>query len=251
MYLSPLFFNQTFYNMKKIFVLFFAITFSAVLFGQISVGFKAGMNMAGISGEGLDSFAVDRGNVIGLQGGAVLSFGFSDNFSLVTELLFLQKGYMESAKYEIAGISIDYKRTISFNSLELPILFRFSGGDDFKFYGNAGPYINYLLGGKIHVELNGGKAEDGKILFEKEPENYTGNDYYADDEVNRMDFGVYVGGGIAKKLGSGSLFLDVRYGIGFMDLNNTDKTFPNGAPKGYKAFTNKNLGVTIGYMIEF
>lgn len=235
--------------MKKIFVLAIMLMAGSMAFGQMSAGFKLGINSAGTNGAAGDSSLVggDYNNILGLQGGAVLEFGFTDNLSLVTEFLYLQRGFGQKLDTEILGIKISVDNSMVLNTIEVPFLLRYTGGEGFKYYGNVGPYVNFLLGGTNTVDFNGNKSE-GKIIFEKEPENYNGEDLYVDDTMNRLDFGVYFGGGVGMEVGNGLVFLDLRYGIGFNDLNSLDDA---AKPSSYKKFTNKNIGVSVGYMINF
>ena len=121
-----------------------------------------------------------------------------------------------------------------------------------KFYGNVGPYLGYALGGKAKSEatINGEtESADAKIKFGMEPENYTGDDLYLDDQFNRLDLGLYLGAGIQKNMGPGALIVDARFGFSLTDSNNTDEIYPNGKPDDYDPNKFNNFTISVGYMI--
>lgn len=67
---------------------------------------------------------------------------------------------------------------------------------------------------------------------------------YTDDSFNRLELGLYFGGGLQKELGVGSIVLDARFGLGLTDLNNEENK-----PDDYEPIKFNNYTVSIGYMI--
>jgi len=257
--------------MKKLLLLIIAVMAINYLSAQTYFGPRLGVNFATMSGQYSKDYETDHGNITGFVIGGVVDHHFSDMISLQGELLFAQKGWKEDMTVSGTENGVSYSGESTekyvFNTLEIPILVKATFGDDFKFYGNLGPYFNYKMGGKYEYEakytvsgygetISDSEDGDGKIIFDKEPEDYNGDDYYMDPkEENRIDFGLYFGGGVAKQLGPGILTLDLRYGLGFSDFykdaafeDDYSKSSDSGRPDGYEAFKNRNFSVTIAYM---
>lgn len=260
--------------MKKI-ILIIAILAVNTLFAQTYFGPRLGVNIATMSGQISENSTADRKNITGLVIGGVIDHHFSDMLSLQAEILFAQNGMKEEDKYNESGsgysLSSENENIMIFNTLEIPLLLKATFGNDFKFYGDLGPYFNYKMGGKYESEYeyttsgwgetNTEKGNDnGKIIFKEEPSDYDGDDLYLDPKYyNRIDFGLYFGGGIAKQLGPGILTLDLRFGLGFNDffkdeffnhIYDYSKSISSegSKPDGYKAYKNRNLSITVAYM---
>jgi hypothetical protein len=221
---------------------------------QASFGLKAGFNSNKITNIDVgDDEDVDLKRGGGLIIGAISQFGITNNLSFVGELNLIQKSTKFEGSFDFFGEEASFEDKTTFNYLEVPLMIRYSAGSSIKFYGNAGPYVAYAMGGKVKSEFSLGgetESEEGKIKFGKEPDNYMGEDAYLEDTYNRLELGVYLGAGIQTDLGPGSLILDARYGIGLSDLNNTDEVYPNGKPDDYEANKYNNIAVSIGYMIN-
>ncbi|KAA3660814.1 MAG: PorT family protein, partial [Calditrichaeota bacterium] len=88
--------------------------------------------------------------------------------------------------------------------IEVPVLLKFLfGQNDVKPYAMVGPSIGYLLSSKMEYDLGifGSGEEDIK------------------DETKSIDFGVGFGGGVTMPMGKNSIFVEARYAIGFVNLN--------------------------------
>ena len=104
--------------------------------------------------------------------------------------------------------------------------------------------------------LNTTTTTSGKIIFDKQPDNYTGDDEYLDPEkFSVFDYGFYFGGGVSTKLGPGYLGIDIRYGLGMVDFHRDayfdtkiGNTTTHYVPDGYEAFKNRNLSIALTYM---
>ncbi len=238
--------------MKKVTIVVIALLMANLGFSQTSIGLKAGFTSSGLSNLEDSEFAeYKRGT--GILVGLIGEFGVNENLSVVAELNLQQKGYKTNTEFEFLGIKTESEAKLIFNGIEVPVLLRFTTGENFKFYGNVGPYLGYAMGGKIKSEVSfAGETEsgEGKIKFGDEPGNYMGDDLYFDDSFNRLDLGVYVGAGIQKDLGSGALIVDARFGLSLTDSNNTDEIYPNGKPDGYDPNKFNNFTISVGYMIS-
>lgn len=149
----------------------------------------------------------------GLAIGVAFGIPLSDALSVQPELLFIQKGYREAGGGSTANFGLNY--------LEVPLLLRYRIGeaDELHFFGYAGPYVGFGLGGNLKAK-SGSISFDGKLKFGEEPDNYNGNDFYlgGSDDVNRLDLGLNIGAGVGLPVGPGAVTLEARYGAGFMNL---------------------------------
>ncbi|MFK7770929.1 MAG: porin family protein [Saprospiraceae bacterium] len=232
--------------MKKVIIVVIALLMANLGFSQTSIGLKAGFTSSGISNLEDSEFAEYKrgtGILIGLIG----EFGVNENLSVVAELNLQQKGNKSTSEFDFFGISTNSEVKSTFNFIEVPVLLRFTTGEDLRFYGNVGPYLAYAVGGKVKSEITvAGETEsgDGKIMFGDEPENYMGDDFYVDDTFNRLDLGVYVGAGVQAPMGPGALIVDARFGLSLTDSNNLENE-----PDGYEPNKFNNFTISVGYMI--
>jgi hypothetical protein len=101
---------------------------------QISVGLKAGLNVANLSIE--DSQG--QKPLMGLAAGGLVNYALNDEFSIQPELLFSQEGTQWKDE--------DYEQKNRLNYFNIPILvqYRHSSG----FFAHTGPQIGLLLSAK-------------------------------------------------------------------------------------------------------
>ena len=166
----------------------------------LSVGFKAGGNLANIGGdaEGTDM-------TFGIAVGAFGQYPINDMFAVVAELNFEQKGYKESL--DIFGVKFDIDTKL--NYLTIPLMGRLLFGDNIKLYVNAGPYFGISAG--------------GKIIADGESDSIEG--------IASLDIGVIGGGGVIIPVSdSFSLMVDLRYAQGFTTIfKDSDANVTNSA----------------------
>ena len=160
-------------------------------------------------------------NTLGTNVAIPIEVKFGNLLAIQPELAFNQRGYR--LKTEALGITTKYKTTI--NYLELPILVKAGfGGEAYRVNFFGGPSVGFLTAGKIRTKV-GDVASTNKIDF-------------SSSSLNRFDFGAVFGTELHKKLGNGSVFLDVRYLLGLADFNSNEST----------TFHNRGLGVAVGFM---
>lgn len=141
-------------------------------------------------------------NYQGLQAGFSYQVGIRSAFSLVPEIYFARKGGILKDKNPLAA----GKSTVKLYSIEMPLLARVHCD---KLYLNAGPYIGYMLSGRIKTE--GSSTVPGKstrLSF-----GNSGNDF------RRWDFGVLAGAGYNFTTRRKIATLDVRYGYGLINIS--------------------------------
>jgi len=172
-------------------------------------GVKGGVNFATLSVEDGDSAFDSR---IGAVIGGFVTWQAFSWLELQPEVLFTSKG----AKVEESGISsnliVDY--------LEVPILARYSRplSDNWRVFVAGGPTVAVRLRARTTTEFSGGTEEID-----------------IDDDVEQMDFGVAVGGGVEV----GRWILDGRYTFGLSDV---DADTSDAA-----TFRNRVISVTAGF----
>ena len=176
-----------------------------------SLGVKAGVNFAtqrntgGDDGPGLQSR-------VGLVGGVFLTLPLFSSLELQPEGLFSSKG----TRVDLDGV----KASLVADYVEVPALVRFSrrGTGTFNYYVAGGPSVAFLLRAKSRTEF-AGATEEIDIT----------------DEVNGVDFGVAMGGGVE----IGSIVIDGRYTLGLQDIDK-DKS------DAIKT-TNRAISLTVGF----
>jgi len=193
---------------------------------QNGVGLRMGLNMGTVINEfqGEDHEGSKRLPSPGLNIGVFANFG-GDVISFSPGINFSTKGAT------VKNTDFDYTAKSSYNYIELPLLLRITLGDgDFNGYINAGIYAALMASGKIKVKGDN-SSETYKIDFDT-------------DHYRRFDMGALVGGGAQYKLGPGRLFLDARFGMGFIGLDSDPAD-------GDKALLNFTPTLAVGYMYAF
>ena len=121
-------------NMKKIFFTgILSILFVGISFAQTpKIGVTAGLNVSNLTTSGGGGSSDYKA---GFQAGVVADFGLTENFSIIPELLFSQRG----CKYK------DINESVTLNYLQLPInaAYKFDVGYGSKLFIFAGPYLGY------------------------------------------------------------------------------------------------------------
>jgi hypothetical protein len=168
------------------FALFVAMPAVSAAQGPVTIGVKAGLNIAKLKFE--DS--ADQDNVkslLGANGGLYLSKPVNDNVSVRVEGLFSQKG----AKSEDGSDDGKFKLTY----IDVPVLLDFSPAStsDARFHVFTGPQISFNTNAELE---SGGQSLDFK------------------DEVKSTDFGWVLGVGVTK----GRWGADARYGLGLSNI---------------------------------
>ncbi len=168
----------------------------------ITWGFKGGANIANLSvenGEELDE------SLTGMALGGFMTIPFSPMFAIQWEALYAQKG----DEGEEGGIELE----ASLDYVEIPVLFvaRFAPDASARPFIYAGPAVAFNVGAE--AEASGTDPDTGdEVSIEFE----------LDDQIQAIDFGVAVGGGIEFPIGANALGIEVRYTHGLMDANDSD-----------------------------
>ncbi|QKG79379.1 porin family protein [Tenuifilum thalassicum] len=188
--------------MKRILIFVLAITLgvtqtNAQLFkvfghdvGFVYVGPKVGMNLSKFSQWSYSNYTVK--NRLGYQLGVVGELGFTNRFSVQSEIVLISKG----AIGETAGIT----ETKRMPSIQIPILARytFSLLGLRKVYANGGVYSTTRVG-------------SGTVIYS---DGMSYNDYH----WTRFDWGFSFGCGAEYPTKDGIWGLDLRYDLGAVDV---------------------------------
>lgn len=193
-------------HLDEILVKKFLATLLAVLSGAsfsftapniIGKGIKLGVNFARIQGEDVSEVWTGK---TGFIIGGFLIYSIDELLAIQPEIQFSRKG----ARYEdiiegdpsISWVNLAY--------LEIPILAKFlmpgQGQAKFRPCLFTGPYLGLKLSGTTRTEWKG-KTQEERI-----------------EDLKGTDFGLIFGGGVDVALGTGRVFLDVRYSWGFSSI---------------------------------
>ena len=208
---------------KTLFILVVSLIFGSASFAQVKVGLTAGLNAANFvySEKDDDPFNTNR---YGFLGGLVFDFGLTKNFSIVPEILYMQKGAGVTIK-EDSKNSATSMTNLDYVQVPLNLTLKFNMGRSAKFLIFAGPYAGYAISAKSVTETK----IDG--VKEKETEDLdlgTGH-----DEMNPLDYGVNVGLGFE----FGKSFFKLQVNAGLSNLFNHDNY----------TLTNGGIALSLGY----
>jgi len=243
----------------KIFSLLVIVLLTTPNYGQVSIAPTMGLTYSSRTGWYNGNEASPEQNnkfILGFTGGVAVNIELSKMISLQTEFLWIQKGMITASMYPFF---IDFGQNfkggdlkIIYNFLEIPLLIKFSFGNDIKYFVETGPYVSYAINGKYKYEPYSyfdGTESSGKINFEEFTfENIQDGRPHDPKYFNQLDVGIYIGGGIGKKVGPGTLLIDLRYGFGFIDYYKIENF--RYVPEGYRPFYNRNFNLTFAYFIS-
>jgi opacity protein-like surface antigen len=187
--------------MKRFVVLFGVMALAAMVSNAEAAkgyaGVKGGVNMAELSGDGVDD--LDMRN--GFMGGGFYGFEFADGFDLRFEGLFVQKG--AEGEYVFPGDDHGHESKINLDYIEVPVLVvaNFGSGEKLGFNLFAGPTFGFNMTAEVE------DMDHGETL-----------DLPAED----FEFGAALGGGIEYMLSSFSIVLDARYSLGATNIVDAD-----------------------------
>ena len=185
--------------MKKIalivaILLVFALTVGAQdkVTGVMAKGIKAGLNIAGHSGDDTDEH---HKNLMGAAFGGFLQYNVAEQFAIQPEVLYMMKG----AEWEDGDDTWKGK----YNYLEVPILFKFLIPTQGSVQPNifVGPSVGFLLSANEEWDYEGETGDED-----------------VKDYLKSTDVGLAFGAGAAFTMGQGQLMLDVRYTMGMTKI---------------------------------
>jgi len=209
-------------DMKKIlFTGILSILFVGVSFAQSPrIGITAGLNTSNLTAK--SGGQTESANYkAGFQAGIVADFAITENFSIIPELLYAQRGAKFKAGQLVEGVD---GMSVTLNYLQLPInaAYKFDVGMGSKFLIFAGPYLGYGLSTSAKV---GSVSVSDAFKFGSN-----------EDQLKPFDFGIDVGIGYQYE----KVFFKLQYNLGLANMVNAS----GGTMK------NSNIGVSVGYFFN-
>ncbi|WP_028297119.1 porin family protein [Olivibacter sitiensis] len=138
-----------------------------------------------------------------------IAFSSSRDFILQPEINYSMRNSITD--FISTGQTTDPATTIrqktQLHYIDIPLLARFDFGVSTRYYINVGPSISYAFAGRESYESSTIANFDN--ISRKADFN---------EKFNRIDWGVWLGGGVEIPVNDSFLLLDGRYGIGMRDL---------------------------------
>jgi Outer membrane protein beta-barrel domain len=207
--------------MKKLFFLAVFSCFTlATSFAQLGVGLRVGYGASSTSQELVNGMKRTLG--MNPTFGLILNYDLDLHFSAVMELNYVPLS--ESLEYDTnfypgnaPGSALEVKTTPKIGYLQIPILGRVTFGEKkLKTILTFGPYFGIGTKGKW---TNGPNAVNGGsyILMNKNIDNVK----FQQGDFRKLDIGGMIGFGGQYQIGkNGTLFLEARIQLGFLDFYN-------------------------------
>jgi hypothetical protein len=187
--------------------------FSTIATAQFYTGIRVGANINTISTPTIiDLVAPDLKYLPGVSLGVTGEYVFKNNFSLMSEINFNEKGFRIRENTDINLFKIDVPLGVRVDTrlryLDVPIMAKYAfGNGTIKAYVAAGPQIGYALNGRIKTRAN--FLVDFNLT--NTPINLSALNY------QRFDVGGVVAAGVDIPAGNGKVFIDARYSHGLSD----------------------------------
>jgi len=210
--------------MKKVlFILALSILFGSASIAQVKFGVTAGFNAANLVVDDKDNDVFNT-NRLGFLGGLIADFSITKNFSVIPELLYIQKGAGISAKDDDRN-KLDITMNLDYIQIPVNLAYKFNIGRSSNISIFAGPYFGYA----ISANWKGETIVDG----EKEKKTEKIDLGKGEDELNPLDIGFVIGLGFQHGPG----FLKLQVISGSTNLNNFDSY----------TMTNGGIAISAGY----
>ena len=213
------------------------VAITASLFGQVSIGAKAGIYRSDISVQGINNNILPATQgITDISLGVVSEIIVGENFGFQPELNYEKSGFKISEGLDLnvfnIPLPVGVKAKTKVDYLSMPLLAKYKiGTGPVKGYVTAGPNFRYALKGEVQTFAT--------VLIDipvfSQDINFSG------ENVNRLDVGGIIGAGVTFDSGPGQLFLDARYNHGFTQVDNF--SFAD------LKINNTGLGFNIRYMM--
>lgn len=225
---------------KKLNLTALVLIITVASYAQVSVGIKAGVNLADTRINGLfDNNLPDQNMYPGFTAGIIAELPLFSGFAFRPELNYTQKGFITDisvAELELIGIDVPIGASAKtrFNYVDMPLLVKYSTGTDLaKVYLIAGPTVGYTLNAHVRpvtnflININLPRVN---IPLE--------NDIY-----QKWEIAATLGLGGEIKVGQGKIFGDARYNLGITNMLQDPVI-------DFRA-KNQGLAITAGYAYQF
>jgi hypothetical protein len=188
-------------NTRVVLFALLALFIVAPVSAQVDLGVMGGLNASNLSGENVAGEKIDFSGRAGFGIGGVLDVRLSEKVALRLEPMYLQKGaeYYETDQ-QFGALKVAVKAA----NLEMPVLLKIDlGAGATRPYLIAGPTIGFALSSKFEFSA-------------------LGNTIDIDIDHASTELGLAFGGGVSFPVGSGSFFVEGRYGLGLTDIVKDD-----------------------------
>jgi hypothetical protein len=170
--------------MKRVILIFLAVSSTALASAQVQFGIKAGYNLANFSQSGSGT-TEDTKAKSDFSAGILVSLPLFNSFYLQPEIMYSGQGTKVSELGTDATFNYDY--------LNIPVLFKYQ--HESGFFAETGPQVGFLLSANVKAD---GQSSDAK------------------SSSQTTDFSWAFGLGYKTKMNIG---IDVRYNLGLTDVN--------------------------------
>lgn len=224
----------------------------------IKIGAKIGYSLAKLHDSNENTYAKDYESDSGIDFGFTAEFILTKMFSIQTELNFTQRngtrtGMQPLGENELSDqlnqflpflglptitpenpLYANFEAEQNLNYFEVPVLAKFGWGDNFRFYGEVGPYVGILLCAKqytsgesqFYFDEDGNNPvfvpiSDDLSEFIELPAQSLNAETDIKEDLKTVNFGGIVGIGVIKKIGEKSeVYLDARasYSLNYIQI---------------------------------
>lgn len=227
--------------MKKFLIILAAfLVVGSTAYAQPRFGIRGGLSLASSSFNSKEDLKASSVN--GFNAGILFETSLFPFVSLQPEVLFDQRG----SKLDLGG---GVESTLRTNYATIPLFFKVSVPITSSFKANlhAGPYAGIALGGTAEVSVNGTKDSRNVLVV-----NSYDKEEASKPQVSLVDYGAIAGVGLSYDvIANLAVFLDVRYALGFAEVQKYAETSGPSTPsldalKEYQKSANRAVQISAG-----
>ena len=163
---------------------------------SVAIGPKTGIN---VSNGSFENDNINPKSRVRLRAGAFVEIRISDAFALQPEILYSAKGFERQpvTRFPMRPLPSPSNFRLDYFTVPIIVKYAFLTKGKFRIAGQAGPYLGFLLSSDV-------PASD------------------ITDSYSTLDVGGQLGVSAAYRIGPESLTLDIRAGLGFTDIDESD-----------------------------
>jgi len=219
----------------------------------IKIGAKVGYSLGKLTSSNENIYTVDYESVSGVDFGFTVEFQLNDLISIQPEVNFTQRGGKRIGMQPVFATELTnqlnqflpfigkpiitadnplyakYESESDLKYLEVPVLIKFGWGDDFRFYGEIGPYVGILLCATQETQGQSqfyfGSSETNPVIVPNPsgnpplvplPSQSLNASTKIKENLSTVNFGGIIGLGVIKKINDKSeIYVDARASYGF------------------------------------
>ncbi|NND04877.1 MAG: PorT family protein [Saprospiraceae bacterium] len=204
---------------------------------QFTVGPRVGFSLSNVSTpDVIDLIAPDFKYLPGVEYGIQAEIPFADNFSVLSEIIYREKGFRVSGQSSLDLFNIDFPLGVRVDTrlryIDVPLQLKYTvRSGPVSGYVSAGPQFGYGLNGRIKTRANFLTQWDVTNI----PIKLGGKGH------DRFEVSAVVGAGVQFDFGGGQFFADMRYTQGLADSFQV--------PVADLNIRNRAFGFGIGYRV--